>query len=179
VIHRFQWIAAMAAAMFLAGPSVASAGSINIQFTDLELNNGVGTNAVSTVTFDGIAQPGTYTASAHFSSLPGEFIFSGATQLLSLEFNPQIENFASSALYLGSAVSWTVAPSLIPTGESITSIALSLSTSNLHGGSGSYAGTVTINTVTVPEPSSIMIASTAVVALSGLGVFRARRRKVS
>jgi hypothetical protein len=97
--------------------------------------------------------------------------------LLDLEFNPQIESFASSALYLGSAVSWTVVPSLIPAGQVVTDVTLSLSSSNLHHGSGTYAGTITIDTAAVPEPSSMIMASTAFVAFAGLGVVRSRRRK--
>jgi hypothetical protein len=176
LINRYLLAAAMGVAMFLSGATTASAGSTNIQFTDLSLTNGVGANAVSTVAFDGISQPGTFTASANFTSLPGEFKFSEGSQLLDLKFNPQIESFASSALYLGSAISWTVAPSVIPAGEIVTGAVLSLSSSNLHDGSGTYAGTITLDFSTVPEPSSMIMASTALIAVAGLGVRRARRR---
>jgi hypothetical protein len=176
VIHRYLSLAAMGAAVFLGGATIASAGSTNIQFTDLTLTDGIGANVVSTVTFDGISQPGTFTASANFTSLPGEFKLSEGSQLLDLKFNPQIENFASSALYLGSAISWTVAPSVIPAGEVVTDVTLSLSSSNLKHESGTYAGTITIGTSAVPEPSSMIMASTAFIALAGLGVVRARRR---
>jgi hypothetical protein len=178
VIHRFQLVAAVCAAMFLGGATIASAGSINIQFTDLRLTNGVGANAVTTVSIDGISQPGSFSAAAQFTTLPGEFTFSGAKQLVDLHFNPQIASFASSALYLGSAISWTVAPSLIPAGDFVTGVVLSLSSSNLAHGSGSYAGTITIDTAAVPEPSSLMMGSMAVFAMGGLGVVRARRRNV-
>ena len=178
MIHRYLSLAAMGAAVFLSGATIASAGSTNIQFTDLELANGIGANVVSTVSMDGISQSGVFSASAHFSSLPGDFTFSGTSELLDLKFNPQINSFASSALYLGSATSWTITPSLIPAGEMVTGVTLSLSTSNLEHGSGTYAGTITVNFASVPEPSSMIMASTAVIALGGLGLMRARRRKV-
>jgi hypothetical protein len=177
-IHRYILIAAMGAAMFVGGATIASAGSTNIQFTNLEITNGIGANAVATVTIDGIAQPGTFTASASFTSLPGEFTFSGASELLDLKFNPQIVSFASSALYLGSATSWTVAPSLIPAGQVVTNVELSLSSSNLADGTGSYSGTITIGTSAVPEPSSMIMGSTAFIALAGLGAVRARRHRM-
>jgi MYXO-CTERM domain-containing protein len=176
LINRYLLGAAMGAAMFLSGATTASAGSTNIQFTDLRLTNGVGANAVSTVTFDEIPQPGTFTASANFTSLPGEFKFSEGFQLIDVKFNPQIERFASSALYLGSAISWTVVPAFIPTGQVVTDVTLSLSSSNLRHGSGTYAGTITIDTSAVPEPSSVIMALTALIAFAGLGVRRARRR---
>jgi hypothetical protein len=135
------------------------------------------TSVVSTVSIDGVSQPGTFTATALFSTLPGQFTFSGTSELVKLTFNPQIASFASSALYLGSAVSWTVAPALIPTGQTVTGVELSLSSSDLKKGSGSYAGTITIDTAAVPEPSSMMMASTAFIALGGLWRLRARRRK--
>jgi hypothetical protein len=174
LINRYLLAAAIGAAMFLSGATTASAGSTNIQFTNLNLTNGVGANAVSTVTFDGISQPGTFTASANFTSLPGDFKFSEGSQLIDLKFNPQIQSFASSALYLGSAVSWTIVPAFIPAGQVVTDVTLSLSSSNLHNGVGTYAGTITIDTV--PEPSSMIMASTALIAFAGLGVRRARRR---
>jgi hypothetical protein len=177
VFHRFRLVAALCAAMFLGGATIASAGSLNIQFTDLTLADGVGTSVVSTVSIDGVSQPGTFTATALFSTLPGQFTFSGTSELVKLTFNPQIASFASSALYLGSAVSWTVAPALIPTGQTVTGVELSLSSSDLKKGSGSYAGTITIDTAAVPEPSSMMMASTAFIALGGLWRLRARRRK--
>jgi hypothetical protein len=176
LINRYLLAAAMGAALFLSEATSASAGSTNIQFTNLNLTNGVGANAVSTVTFDGVSQPGTFTASANFTSLPGEFIFSEGSQLMDLKFNPQIQNFASSALYLGSAVTWTIVPAFIPAGQVVTDVTLSLSSSNLHQGLGTYAGTITIDTSAVPEPSSMIMASTALIAFAGLGVRRARRR---
>jgi hypothetical protein len=178
VFHRYILAAAMGAAMILGGATVASAGSTNIQFTNLNLTNGAGANAVSTVTIDGISQPGVFTASANFTSLPGEFKFSEGSQLIDLKFNPQIQSFASSALYLGSAVSWTIVPAFIPAGQVVTDVTLSLSSSNLHQGLGTYAGTITIDTSAVPEPSSMIMASTALIAFAGLGVMRARRRDV-
>jgi hypothetical protein len=177
LIHRCLLVAAMGVAMFLSGAPSASAGTTNIQFTDLSLTNGIGANVVTTVTFDGISQPGPFTASANFTSLPGEFKLSEGSQLLDLKFNPQIESFASSALYLGSAISWTVAPSVIPAGDVVTGVELSLSSSNLHNESGTYAGTISISTAAVPEPSSMIMASTAFVAFAGLGVVRLRRGK--
>jgi hypothetical protein len=176
VFYRYILAAAMGAAMILGGATVASAGSTNIQFTNLNLTNGVGANAVSTVTIDGISQPGTFTASANFTSLPGDFKFSEGSQLIDLQFNPQIQSFASSALYLGSAASWTIVSAFIPAGQVVTDVTLSLSSSNLQQGVGTYAGTITI--ATVPEPSSMIMASTALIAFAGLGVMRARRRDV-
>jgi hypothetical protein len=176
LINRYLLAAAIGAAMFLSGATTASAGSTNIEFTNLNLTNGVGANAVSTVTFDGISQPGTFTASANFTSLPGDFKFSEGSQLIDLKFNPQIQSFASSALYLGSAVSWTIVPAFIPAGQVVTDVTLSLSSSNLHQGLGTYAGTITIDTSAVPEPSSMIMASTALIAFAGLSVRRARRR---
>jgi hypothetical protein len=175
LINRYLLAAAMCAAMFLSGATTASAGSTSIEFTNLNLTNGVGANAVS-VTFDGISQPGTFTASANFASLPGEFKLSEGSQLIDLKFIPQIQSFASSALYLGSAVSWTIVPAFIPAGQVVTDVTLSLSSSNLHNGVATYAGTITIDTSAVPEPSSMIMASTALIAFAGLGVMRARRR---
>jgi PEP-CTERM motif len=171
VIHRYFLAAAMGAAVFLGGASIASAGATNIQFTDLNLSNGVGGNVVSTVTIDGISQTGTFSATADFSSLPGEFTLSKGSPLVDLTFNPQIESFASNALFLGSATSWTIASALIPTGEVVTDVTLSLSSSNLNNGTGTYAGTITIDSV--PEPSSLALSGIAVIA--GLGAWARRR----
>ena len=178
-MNRFRFVAAMYAALFLGGATIASAGSINIQFTDLDLNNGIGGNLVSTVSINGVEQTGTYSATAEFSSLPGKFTFSNVSELVELTFNPQIQAFADSALYLGSAISWTIAPSLIPADDKVTGVVLSLSSSNLASGSGSYAGTVTINTAAVPEPSAMIMASTALLSLGGLAILCSRRRKSS
>jgi PEP-CTERM motif len=173
VIKRYFLAAAMGAAVFLGGASIASAGTTNIQFTDLNLVNGVGGNVVTTVTIDKISQTGTYSATAAFSSLPGEFILSQGSQLVDLKFNPQIASFASQALYLGSANSWTIASALIPAGEVVTDVTLSLSSSNLQNGTGTYAGTITINSV--PEPSSVALSGIAVIA--GLGAWARRRNR--
>ena len=171
VIHRYFLAAAMGAAVFLGGASIASAGTTNIQFTDLNLSNGVGGNVFSAVTIDGTSQTGTFSATADFSSLPGEFTLSNGSPLVELTFNPQIESFASSALFLGAAESWTIAPTLIPTGQTVTDVTLSLSSSNLNDGTGTYAGTITIGFV--PEPSSLALSGIAVIA--GLGAWARRR----
>jgi hypothetical protein len=178
MIGRQILVAASYAAMFLGGATIASAGSTNIQFTDLTITNGVGSNVVTTVALNGMPDPGLFSAQVAFANVPGEFKLIGTSQSVDLHFNPQINIFATGALYLGEATSWTVSPSLIPPGEVITDVSLSLSSSNFAHGSGVFAGTITINSAAVPEPSSMIMASTAVIALGVLRALRARKLSV-
>ena len=178
MFHRYILAAAMGAAMILGGATVASAGSTNMQFTGLTIHDLAGSNVVSGVTLNGVSDPGVFSASLGFINVPGEFKLSDGSQSVDLHFNPQIEHFAGGALYLGDATSWTISPSLIPAGEVITDVSLSLSSSNFRHGSGIFAGTITIDTASVPEPSSMIMASTAVIALAVQRSLRARRRDV-
>jgi hypothetical protein len=43
--------------MIIGGATIASAGSTNIQFTDLTIHNRAGSNVVSTVTLNGLPDP--------------------------------------------------------------------------------------------------------------------------